>query len=76
MIGKREIYELDDRQLVIAMALCGDRAAKLELPLTPWEQSFIRGVVERYKTSPDISWRQRRTMREIIDAGLMADTRP
>lgn len=67
MIGRREIYDLDDRRLVTAMALIESRAAALELPLTPWELGFARGIVERYKMSPRVSWKQRREMRRILE---------
>lgn len=63
----KEAYDLSDGRLVIAAKLLRSRAAALQLSFSPWELSFVDGVLSTYRLSPQLSWRQRRALRLLVD---------
>jgi hypothetical protein len=66
VITQAAVYDLPDRQLVLATALLADRHVALQLPLTAWELSFIKTVSTRFALEPVVSWKQRRVLRDIV----------
>lgn len=73
---KSRIYDLSDRDLVIALYAVAQRAEALELPIDQWSIDFGKDLAEKFRERPSITWRQRRKARQIlIDAAVVLDHR-
>jgi len=63
---RQEVYDLPDQRLVISVALVRERAERLDLPMNDWEKKFAESVVQGYRTYGEISWKQRKHLRQIL----------
>jgi len=61
------VRDMTDLDLVAGAALVLEKADALELSLTQWEREFCTGVRDAFRARATISWRQRKSLRQILD---------
>ena len=67
-ITRDRVWDLSDRDLVVAVAWISQNAEALEIPLTVWEKKFCPSIVEQFMHTAGISWKQRRACRKIVES--------
>lgn len=65
MPSRREVYALDDEELVATMAKVAREPTELT-HLEPWALDFAASLLETYRERGVISWKQRRCARRLL----------